>query len=258
MRVRYSIIAMFGSVALLTACGAGSKSSPSSGVAGAETTSSSTTSAPPTTTSSMAVPTAVPTPTPAPTPVRTPTPVPTPTPKPAPAAFSGTGDDVVKLPTGVPGKPSLLVATHTGSSNFVIEGLDSGNKTTSLSVNTIGKYGGMTLLNAGYDNGVVALKITADGNWTVKFEDLSYARGFDKTITGVGDEVLLYTGSSGTAHITHTGKSNFVVTTYSSDGTDYDDLLVNEIGTYSGNQPFADGPELIQVEADGNWAIAIQ
>ena len=73
---------------------------------------------------------------------------------------------------------------------------------------------------------------------------------------GSGDFVaqgLKVTGY-GILHITHTGSRNFTVKLY--DGDDYKNLLVNEIGNYSGDV-FVDGSGTYQlvIKADGNWNI---
>ena len=192
------------------------------------------------------------------TPTPAPTPPPTPTPRPAPVALSGRGDDVVKLPDAVRGRPQLLVATHNGSSNFIVEELDAGNQTVGGPINEIGTFNGMVPFNFGSDTSAVALKVTADGAWTLRFEDVSYARAFDRAISGRGDEVVLFTGGSGVAAITHHGSANFIVNSYSADGTDLQDGLVNEIGAYDGKQPLQDGPTLLEIQADGTWTITLQ
>lgn len=57
--------------------------------------------------------------------------------------------------------------------------------------------------------------------------------------------------------ITHKGKSNFSVKTVT-DGDGSGDLLVNEIGNYSGTVPVTDGPFAVSINADGRWTLKVQ
>jgi hypothetical protein len=52
--------------------------------------------------------------------------------------------------------------------------------------------------------------------------------------------------------ISHQGSGNFAIWAYSEDGTD---LLVNEIGTYTGESLLADGTFVLEITADGSWTI---
>ncbi len=192
--------------------------------------------------------------TPAPTAASTPAPTATVV---APAVFSGTGDSVVKIPAQFASQPALVLATHNGSANFIVESLDSSNATSGLFVDTIGSYNGMVPVNFTGSSGAVGLKITADGTWTLTFKDASTARPFTSSIAGKGDEVLLYHGNTGTAAITNNGSANFIVTAYGTDGSS-PNLLIDEIGHYNGSQPFSSGPMFIVVQADGNWTFAVQ
>lgn len=69
------------------------------------------------------------------------------------------------------------------------------------------------------------------------------------------DAVLLYDGGPATWTITHDGSSNIAVIAY---GGMFPDLLVNEIGAYSGTVPASAGPSVVTVRADGSWSITPQ
>jgi hypothetical protein len=56
------------------------------------------------------------------------------------------------------------------------------------------------------------------------------------------------------ATITHQGDSNFAVVSYI--GPEQSDLLVNEIGTYSGTVYIAPGVDNLEITADGQWTVA--
>jgi hypothetical protein len=84
----------------------------------------------------------------------------------------------------------------------------------------------------------------------------------DQTFTGRGDKVLKLKLSEDHAHIasiTHSGGSNFVVTSLEASG-DLMDLIVNEIGRYSGVRPldFTGTPAALKVEAGGAWKIVVR
>ncbi len=66
---------------------------------------------------------------------------------------------------------------------------------------------------------------------------------------------LLVTGAIrdfATVKITHRGSSNFIVKAYTADSGE---LLVNEIGNYSGEQIMPAGTVLVEILADGAWTI---
>jgi hypothetical protein len=79
------------------------------------------------------------------------------------------------------------------------------------------------------------------------------------SIQGIGDDVKHFTVQhAGRAEldIHHNGKSNFAVKVLANDG-DYIDLLVNDIGKYSGKRSItlSPGDYVFEVIADGNWSI---
>ena len=80
-------------------------------------------------------------------------------------------------------------------------------------------------------------------------------------ITGKGDDVVtgITLPDSGIyrAHITNSGRSNFVVRMYDSSGGR--DLLVNEIGSYDGRVYLnASGNIEFEVNSSGNWSIELE
>ena len=83
---------------------------------------------------------------------------------------------------------------------------------------------------------VRSFKVQSNGSWTILVRPVSAASKWDpsKAISGTGDAVLqLVPPASGLTIITarHRGTANFVVIAYGPDGSD---LLINEIGHYSG------------------------
>ncbi len=85
----------------------------------------------------------------------------------------------------------------------------------------------------------------------------------DLYYSGIGDQVLSLGQTireARIATITHQGSSNFVVKALSPVGSD--ELLVNEIGSYTGTVPiaFADGDQVdgFEINASGPWTITIK
>lgn len=191
-----------------------------------------------------------------PTPARTPTPKPTPTPPPTPLptlTWSGRGDAVEKLPAQFSG-PELATITYSGGDNFIVNGLDASNQDAEGIVNTIGAYQGVDPV--GFDSaGDVSIQIQASGPWTIVLHDPSTARAFNGTVSGSGDDLLLYTGPTGVAAITNAGGDNFIVNSYGTDGS-LSNGMVNVIGAYNGSVPIDSGPIYIAVQSTSKWTIA--
>jgi hypothetical protein len=169
----------------------------------------------------------------------------------APINKSGRGDMTITLPAGV--KAGLVIATHKGSSNFQVTGLDAGNQQTIDGlVNEIGNYSGTTAYGVmGLGKPPVKLKITADGTWTIKIAPIASAAVLPVSASGRGDEVFRYEGGAVDVAITHKGTSNFQVQQYGGDLS----MGVNEIGDYSGTVPFVSGPTVLVIGADGTWTL---
>lgn len=173
----------------------------------------------------------------------------------APKDYSGVGDDVVNITKHGDGTGAeVAIIQHTGGSNFAVHTLDSSLAKTDLLVNEIGPYSGTVAFDLRSSQQTKALKVTADGAWTIKLVPLSSVRKLDGSapMTGRGDDVFYYTGPAKAAVFTHDGSSNIAVHSYSTRA----DLLVNEIGPYTGTIVWT--PGLYQVTADGNWSATIK
>ncbi len=167
---------------------------------------------------------------------------------------SGSGDTLITLPEGV--SAGMVTAEHSGSSNFVINVLDSTNQASGdLLVNEIGSYSGTTAYGlTGLSDDATSLEVTADGSWTIEIAPLAEADDFEGS--GSGDGVFLYSGEAAAMDASHSGESNFAVWQMS-DGWMGSDLLINEIGSYSGTVPLTAGPALIAITADGSWEFSL-
>jgi hypothetical protein len=152
---------------------------------------------------------------------------------------------------------AIALFTHKGSSNFVVTSLGAGGSENDLLVNEIGTYKGTRLFDV--DSHSVAFKIEADGAWTVAIKPVTSARPWDlkAALAGTGDDVIRVTGSVddlASSVVKHTGKSNFAVVAYSTDGRE---LLINEIGKYSGEVLIPVGVVVLEITADGKWSVTV-
>ncbi|WP_131732376.1 hypothetical protein [Actinomadura formosensis] len=171
-----------------------------------------------------------------------------------PQKYRGRGDKIVRIKDG--DEAWLAAFTHTGSSNFIVSALDPSGDESDVLVNVIGGYKGTVLFNDEADSNTRALKIKADGAWTLRLKPPSDARLWDgERITGKGDDVLRFADPSygfTTMKLTHRGDSNFIVDSYTEDSAEN---LVNEIGRYSGEVSLPGDTVLITVHADGKWTL---
>ena len=168
-----------------------------------------------------------------------------------PITRSGVGDDVIKLPQGA--KAAIIKASHTGDSNFIIQGLDSAGDFSALPVNEIGDYSGTTAIGpTDYERGETRyLEIVADGRWKLVISPIADAPSIKSS--GTGDSIFVYnTTSLKKAKITHKGSSNFIMVYHRANSWD---LLVNEIGNYSGTKTIKAGPGVMEIIADGAWTF---
>jgi hypothetical protein len=169
--------------------------------------------------------------------------------------YSGRGDKVLRVSLGDSARAAVF--THRGSANFVVTQLSASGEDLDIAINEIGHYAGTVLVNEGDDN-TAALKIEADGRWTVTIKDLRSLPVWNGAATrsGSGDALLridqkAFDGLS-TVKVTHRGSANFVVETY---GDDSHDIPINEIGRYSGEVQLAEDTYLLDITADGAWTF---
>ena len=157
--------------------------------------------------------------------------------------FTGSGDDVISL--GEFTSPAILEFTcEYCDGNTVVET----NGSESLLVNEIGSYSGSHFINYRDNSMMTRVMVTADADWTLVIRDITTA---PDTLSGHGDQAIWIRGTEAeVVKITNDGDSNFVVQTF----TDYIDLVVNEIGAYSGTVEMT-LPALVQVESNGDWTL---
>jgi hypothetical protein len=155
----------------------------------------------------------------------------------------------------LPAEPVVIEFSHDGDSNFYVWSLDESLSSIDLLVNEIGTYNGTRLMQAEADESVTGLEVGADGNWTYEVRRLSQEPNRNCPVVGQGDSVIVlsrFKNTAGTATLTHDGSSNFYIWAWND--TDRD-LLVNEIGSYSGTVPVSAGFATWEIGADGKWTV---
>jgi hypothetical protein len=190
----------------------------------------------------------------------TPTPTPTPTvPDIQPQQFSGSGDQVVRLATPV-GRAFRATITASGaSSNFAVWAVDSTGAKYDLLVNEIGGYSGTHLVTLPYSSDSIwGLEVTASGlSWTIAVSPLTTATSWASgTFNGSGSNVVAVPAPSAPTSVTftHSGSSNFAVWAVDGSGKQID-LLVNEIGPYSGTVLMPLATRYLSVDAaNASWS----
>lgn len=170
---------------------------------------------------------------------------------PQPVFYSGSGTTVLEIDNPFAGEGAVMHLTHNGGSNFAVWTLDQDLVQDELAVNTIGAYDGILPLDILVGQDSKALEIDADGAWTVEIRPLTSIRSFDAAIEGVGDDVVLFNGDTMVAEVSNQGSSNFAVWLYGASS----DLLVNEIGPWSGSVPVRDSGVMV-ITAEGPWTIS--
>lgn len=195
-------------------------------------------------------------PRPTPTVALTPTPEPTPAGGFSPISLKGRGSKVPRftIPDGI---PAIATFTHKGSANFVVYNIAADGSEIDLLVNEIGSYSGTVLIDAADGEHSVAFKIEADGAWTAKIRPLAAARRWDgvSTLTGKSDDVIVIipeTSGLTTVKASMKAHDNFVI--YAFSAGDWD-LLVNEIGSWSGEVLLPPSTYLLTVDGSGTWTV---
>ncbi|MEO6578682.1 MAG: zinc ribbon domain-containing protein [Candidatus Limnocylindria bacterium] len=192
-------------------------------------------------------------------PTAIPSPIVTVEPEPAFAniTLNGNGNSVPRF--DIPEDSAAIAEIgHNGPGNVAVWTVDPSGAQTDLLVNTIGNYTGVVLFDESAGAHTDAFDIESGGAWTIVIKPVTEAFSWNgkETLAGSGDDVaILDPASSGlkSTTLTHGGDSNFAIWGYSSSNTD---LLVNEIGNYSGEVLLADGTFLFEITANGPWTMS--
>lgn len=171
--------------------------------------------------------------------------------------YSGRGDDVVKFKKPVT-DPVLVTTVWSGpQDNNTIYALDSDGEEGDLLVNTIGNYRGTTITNKYEGNSVAALKVEGSGSWKVTLKPLSAAKSWDGsgTFSGKSDDVISVAGA-------FDGLDSLKFKSLKADGNitvyalgESEELVVNDIGNFSGEYAMPSEVSLLHVSSDGQWTM---
>ncbi|MFE4608949.1 hypothetical protein ACFRK5_11405 [Streptomyces niveus] len=173
--------------------------------------------------------------------------------------IAGDGHQVAPLTPDL--GPVILHITYDGSGDFVVDALDGKLRSASQLVYAEGPFSCRSLINAD-DEKVRAVRVQADGPWSVDAVPVSTALGLHSQVRRPASDVLRYEGGPGIATLRHEGDPNtddggyFLVDTFEVDGSGFVDQLANHIGPWRGEAPLT-GPCLIFVRSDGPWSIDV-
>ena len=147
------------------------------------------------------------------------------------------------------GSWSLAVDLSEGANTLTFRIGDNASTATSITLNYLGTAGGAATPVPADESGATAAPAAT-------FKPI--------TLKGKGKKVAKFSipvDSAAIAQLTHTGTSNFAVTSVASDGSQ-NDLLVNTIGKYKGTVLFDSGDNehsvAFKVDADGSWTIVVK
>ncbi|MFF4039661.1 hypothetical protein [Streptomyces sp. NPDC001816] len=173
---------------------------------------------------------------------------------------SGDGSRVVELATGA--ERVILGITHHGPGHFVVDALDGRMRSGSQLVHTDGPFACRALANAD-DRPVRALRIEADGPWTVEVTGLADAAVLDGHAEREASDVLRHEGGPAIAQLRYMGTPRsadggyFLANVFEPDGSGFLDQLANHVGPWSGEVPLS-GPCLLYARSDGPWSISVR
>lgn len=145
-----------------------------------------------------------------------------------------------------------------GNGNITVWAMNTNGEEEDLLINAIDTYKGQTLLNIS-DEEVAALKVEGGGTWKISLTDLPATVkrwGGKGTFTGKSDGVFatpdVFDPLDTIKFKSTRADSNVIVTAYADSGAE---LVVNEVGNFSGEYIVPNGTFLWTVESDGNWSF---
>jgi hypothetical protein len=168
--------------------------------------------------------------------------------------FEGNGNATVQLVKPDAG-PVIAEISHVGSAAFVVAERHADGTRGNVLVDDRAGYHGIVLVDrpGGDEAETAGFDITADGSWRIVVRPVAEAIRFGVSASGFGgDAVVVYTGESGTARVTHDGPGRFVVWSH---GDGVSDLVVDTVGPYDEVVPFPAGERIIEIRNSGTWSI---
>lgn len=174
-------------------------------------------------------------------------------PPPADKTYEGRGNKAVKIDLDEDYQ-HIAKVTHDGSSNFVVESLGDSGDYIALVVNEVGDYDGLRPLDLDREQ-PASLRIRADGRWKVTVTVADKAPKWTGKASGKAGATLLRVDPAAAdqeVRFTHKGRSNCALVVR---GEQSFDLLVNDIGRYSGDMVLPTGTQFVEIEASGSWTL---
>ncbi|MFI8239003.1 hypothetical protein ACIF83_17315 [Streptomyces sp. NPDC085866] len=159
-------------------------------------------------------------------------------------------------------EPVILGITHHGPGHFVVDALDGRMRSGRQLAHTDGPFACRALVNAD-DRPVRALRIQADGPWTVEVTGLADAVVLDDHAEREASDVLRHEGGPAIAQLHHTGTPRssdggcFLADVFEPDGSGFLDQPANHVGPWTGEVPLS-GPCLPYARSDGPWSISVR
>ncbi|WP_017613839.1 hypothetical protein [Nocardiopsis salina] len=121
--------------------------------------------------------------------------------------------------------------------------------------------GGKAPYNHRAEQEITQLDVRSDEeSWSISDEPLENADSWndpDEPLEGSGPDVVLidWEPTDVEVEMEHSGESNFAIWAHNIDEVGFSDLLVNEIGEYTGSETMSEDTAFLHVEADGDWTI---
>jgi hypothetical protein len=165
----------------------------------------------------------------------------------------GTGEQTVQLPRDV-ALPAIVHARYTGHGTFGVDSQPADGVDRVVLVASKGAYEGTFPVGFVEEKcaPTTALHVEADGPWHLDIANASLAPRLTTGFRGKGDAVLAYRGPKAPFHVSHSGKTSFVLRTYGAANTTF----ARSSGGADAIVQVAAGPLFLAVTTVGDWSIA--
>ncbi|MPZ54318.1 MAG: hypothetical protein GEU79_16590 [Acidimicrobiia bacterium] len=144
--------------------------------------------------------------------------------------------------------------------NIIVRSREADDSQVDLLVNEIGDYEGRRVINLNPERGrpVRSFSIDAGGPWTITLRPVSAAERFSTSISGSGDDIVVYTGSHTTLDWDfqpHDSDQNFRIMGYDQFAS-FTEYLVNEYPGGTGSSDFSTDSMLWDITGyGGDWTL---